>query len=240
MKLKKNLLLWNYWANLNQTLLKWSLGGPLPKLCPAFQTSDQDGHHSQTWFNIGPYGKFPYKSSCLKPLAQLEPSFDSLIFILWIYKWIWFSYGGYMNECDFHTVDIWMGVIFILWIYEWVRFSYCGYMNGCDCIVDIWMDVIFVLWIYEWVWFSYCGYINGYDFHTVDIWMGMIFILWIYEGVIFMLWIYEWVWFSYCGYINGYDFHAGGIYHGIWMFCKVQLHLVSNFTICDPPWAYIA
>ena len=29
MKLKKNLLLWNYWANLNQTLLKWSLGGPL-------------------------------------------------------------------------------------------------------------------------------------------------------------------------------------------------------------------
>ena len=22
------LLLWNYWANLNQTLLKWSLGGP--------------------------------------------------------------------------------------------------------------------------------------------------------------------------------------------------------------------
>jgi hypothetical protein len=31
MKLKKNLLLCNYWANLNQTLLKWSLGGPLPK-----------------------------------------------------------------------------------------------------------------------------------------------------------------------------------------------------------------
>jgi hypothetical protein len=28
----KNLLLWNYWANLNQTLLKWSLGGPLSKL----------------------------------------------------------------------------------------------------------------------------------------------------------------------------------------------------------------
>jgi hypothetical protein len=41
---KKNLLLWNYWANLNQTLLKWFLGGPLPNLCPAFQNSDQDGH----------------------------------------------------------------------------------------------------------------------------------------------------------------------------------------------------
>ena len=34
MKLKKNLL-WNYWANLNQTFLKWSLGGPLSKLCPS-------------------------------------------------------------------------------------------------------------------------------------------------------------------------------------------------------------
>ena len=31
----------------------------LPKICPAFQTSDQDGRHSQSWFNIGPYGKFP-------------------------------------------------------------------------------------------------------------------------------------------------------------------------------------
>jgi hypothetical protein len=29
MKLKKNLLLWNYCANLNQTVLKWTLGGPL-------------------------------------------------------------------------------------------------------------------------------------------------------------------------------------------------------------------
>ena len=48
MKLKKNLLLWNYWANLNQTLLKWFLGGPLPNLCPAFQNTDQDGRHSRT------------------------------------------------------------------------------------------------------------------------------------------------------------------------------------------------
>jgi hypothetical protein len=35
MKLKKILLLWNYCANLNQTLLKWTLGGPLWKLCPS-------------------------------------------------------------------------------------------------------------------------------------------------------------------------------------------------------------
>jgi hypothetical protein len=45
---KKNLLLWNYWANLNQTLLKCFLGGPLPNLCPAFQNTDQDGRHSRT------------------------------------------------------------------------------------------------------------------------------------------------------------------------------------------------
>ena len=43
MKLKKNLLLWNYWANLNQTLLKWFLDGPLPKMCPVIPTSNQDG-----------------------------------------------------------------------------------------------------------------------------------------------------------------------------------------------------
>ena len=45
MKLKKNLLLWNYWANLNQTLLKWSLGGPLSKLCPSEPSCIQDGRH---------------------------------------------------------------------------------------------------------------------------------------------------------------------------------------------------
>jgi hypothetical protein len=45
MKLKKNLLLWNYWANLNQTLLRWSLGGPLSKLCPSAPSCIQGGHH---------------------------------------------------------------------------------------------------------------------------------------------------------------------------------------------------
>ena len=42
---KKNLILWNYWANLNQTLLKWSLDGPLSKLCPSAPSYIQDGHH---------------------------------------------------------------------------------------------------------------------------------------------------------------------------------------------------
>jgi hypothetical protein len=44
MELKK-ILLWNYWANLNQTLLKWSLGGPLSKLCPSAPSCIQDGRH---------------------------------------------------------------------------------------------------------------------------------------------------------------------------------------------------
>ena len=47
MKLKKNLLLWNYWANLNQTLLKLSLGDPLSKLCPSAPSCIQDGRHDK-------------------------------------------------------------------------------------------------------------------------------------------------------------------------------------------------
>ena len=43
--IKKNLLLWNYGANLNQTLLKWSLGGPLSKMCPSALSCIQDGRH---------------------------------------------------------------------------------------------------------------------------------------------------------------------------------------------------
>jgi hypothetical protein len=38
-----------FWGeDFNQTLLKWFLGGLLPKLFLVFQTSNQDGHHSRT------------------------------------------------------------------------------------------------------------------------------------------------------------------------------------------------
>ena len=47
MKFKKNLFLGNYWTNINQTLLKWFLDGPLPKLCPLIPTSNQDGRQAQ-------------------------------------------------------------------------------------------------------------------------------------------------------------------------------------------------
>ena len=42
-----NLLLWSHWANLNQTLVEWSLDGPFPKLCPVIPTSNQDGHQAK-------------------------------------------------------------------------------------------------------------------------------------------------------------------------------------------------
>ena len=44
-EIKKKLLFWNYWANLNQTLLKWSLDGPLSKLCPTAPSCIQNGRH---------------------------------------------------------------------------------------------------------------------------------------------------------------------------------------------------
>jgi hypothetical protein len=37
----------SHWANLNQTLVEWSLDGPLPKLYPVFQTSNQDGREAK-------------------------------------------------------------------------------------------------------------------------------------------------------------------------------------------------
>ena len=42
-----NLLLRNHWANCIQTLVEWSLDGPLPKLCPVIPTFNQDGHQAK-------------------------------------------------------------------------------------------------------------------------------------------------------------------------------------------------
>ena len=80
---KKNLLLWNYWANLNQTVLKWSLGGPLSKLCPLnvlyprwppFAYFDRLCKLEKRGmkFNIK-------KSSPLKLLSQSQPNFAEMI-----------------------------------------------------------------------------------------------------------------------------------------------------------------
>jgi hypothetical protein len=42
-----NILLRHHWANLEQTLLEWSLDGPLPKLCPVIPISNQDGRQTK-------------------------------------------------------------------------------------------------------------------------------------------------------------------------------------------------
>ena len=42
-----NLLLRNHWTNCNQTLMEWSLDGPLSELCPVIQTSNHDGRQAQ-------------------------------------------------------------------------------------------------------------------------------------------------------------------------------------------------
>jgi hypothetical protein len=42
-----NLLLRNHWANCNQTLVEWSLDGPLPKFCPLIPTSNQGGRQAK-------------------------------------------------------------------------------------------------------------------------------------------------------------------------------------------------
>ena len=42
-----NLLLRNHRANCNQTLVEWSLDGPLPKLCPVIPTSNQYGRQAK-------------------------------------------------------------------------------------------------------------------------------------------------------------------------------------------------
>jgi hypothetical protein len=42
-----NLLLRNHRTNCNQTLVEWSLDGPLSKLCPEIPTSNQDGHQAE-------------------------------------------------------------------------------------------------------------------------------------------------------------------------------------------------
>jgi hypothetical protein len=42
-----NLLLRNHWTNCNQTLVEWSLDGPLSNLCLVIPTSNQDGRQAK-------------------------------------------------------------------------------------------------------------------------------------------------------------------------------------------------
>ena len=50
-------LLWNRLAYWYQTLIKWSLGGPVPELCPMPNPPTKAADISRHSFNIEPYGK---------------------------------------------------------------------------------------------------------------------------------------------------------------------------------------
>jgi hypothetical protein len=71
-----NLLLRNHWANCSQTLVEWSLDGPLPKLYSVFPTSNQDGRQAKNRKNGDEIFK---KSSPLKLLSQSQPGFAEMI-----------------------------------------------------------------------------------------------------------------------------------------------------------------
>jgi hypothetical protein len=72
----KNLLLRNHWANCNQTLVEWSLDGPLPQVCPVIPTSNQDVCQAK----IEKRGDEIFKkSSPLKLLSQSQPNMAEMI-----------------------------------------------------------------------------------------------------------------------------------------------------------------
>jgi hypothetical protein len=73
----KNLLLRNHLGNCNQTLVEWSLDGPLPRLCPVIPTSNQDGSQAKIKKKGGM--KFKKNSSPLKLLSQSQPNFAEMI-----------------------------------------------------------------------------------------------------------------------------------------------------------------
>ena len=52
----KNILVWNQLLNWNQTLIKQSLDGPLPKLCLVVPSSDQDGCTAELSLTQDPMG----------------------------------------------------------------------------------------------------------------------------------------------------------------------------------------
>jgi hypothetical protein len=65
----KNLLLRNHWANCNQTLVEWSLDGPLPKLCPVIPTSNQDGRQAKNRKRGMTFKKKIFSSETTEPIS---------------------------------------------------------------------------------------------------------------------------------------------------------------------------
>jgi hypothetical protein len=87
----KNLLLRNHWANCSQTLVEWSLDGPLPKLCPVIPTSNQDGRQA----------KNRKKGGNLVLIGQMVS--DKKIFMGISHRvlcYIKFGCGGHLGRCS--------------------------------------------------------------------------------------------------------------------------------------------
>jgi hypothetical protein len=57
-------------------VVEWSLGGPLPKLCPVIPTSNQDGRQAK---NRKKADEIKKKNSPLKLLSQSQPNFVEMI-----------------------------------------------------------------------------------------------------------------------------------------------------------------
>ena len=60
----KNLLLWNYWTEFNQTLQEWSMDGPAQNFLILFRLNKQNGRQSRFFILIGRFSKiFFYKTT---------------------------------------------------------------------------------------------------------------------------------------------------------------------------------
>jgi hypothetical protein len=72
----------NHWANCIQTLVEWSLDGPLPKLCPVIPIFLWNFSFSR-YIPIMQIGhifiKYHFKSSPLKPLNQIIPILAGMV-----------------------------------------------------------------------------------------------------------------------------------------------------------------
>jgi hypothetical protein len=73
--MRDTLLEGDHWVNCNQTLVKWSLDGPLQNMCPVIPTSNQDVRQAK----LRKRGDEVKTKSSLKLLSQSQPNFAEMI-----------------------------------------------------------------------------------------------------------------------------------------------------------------
>ena len=67
----KNLLLWNYLTEFNQTLPEWSMDGPPQKFLILFRLNKQNGRHSRFFILIGRFSKIFFSETTGPNLTKL-------------------------------------------------------------------------------------------------------------------------------------------------------------------------